>query len=172
MSKQPLIQILPKHGDHLWHVFMNRLSEKDHDHTLYEFKNTIHWLEYGHEKIAQAFEGRLPSTHRQCSMSYVEAVPSPELRCAIGKNVLDCEILSQLRAVVDEHRNKEQGFYADFTEEALYRLMSLTCAWHILKQAAGMQQGWRLDTSEGYMQDTSDRIFWERTYRSMAGGDE
>jgi len=171
--KHPLIQILPKHGDHLWHVFMTRISEKEHDHTLYEFKNMIQWLQYGHEKISQAFEGRLPSQHRQCSHSAVEPVPDPTLQCAIGKNVLECEILQKLRVVVDEHKSMERGYYAGFTDADLYRLMSLTCAWHILKKSTLMQPGWGgVDTSEGYMQDTSDRMFWERTYRSMAGGDE
>ncbi len=98
MAKQELIQIMPKHGSHIWHVFMNRLCQKDHDHTLYEFKNMMEWLSYGHEKIAQAFENRLPSTHRQCSRTEPEEIPSSTLMCAIGKNVTECEILKQLKA--------------------------------------------------------------------------
>lgn len=172
MPKQELIQIMPKHGSHIWHVFMNRLCENDHDHTLYEFKNMMEWLSYGHEKIAQAFENRLPSTHRQCSRTEPEEIPSSTLMCAIGKNVTECEILKQLRATIDEHKAMPRGFYADFTDEGMYRLMSFTCAWHILKTATKMQDGWGgVDTSEGYMQDTSDRMFWERVYRSMGASD-
>ncbi len=166
--KYNLIQIMPNHGDHLWHVFMNHMNKgpEDWDRTIYEFKRMIQWLQYGHEKIAQAFEERLPSTHKQCSHSPSEVIPENTLVCAIGKNVKECQILKDLRAVVDEH--KKEDYYADFTEESLYKLMSLTCSWHILNKATGMTNAFSLDTSEGFMLDTSDRMFWERTYRNMA----
>ena len=171
-DKLPLIHIMPKHGDHIWHVFINKLCAEKHDHTIYEFKSMIEWLEYGHEKIAQAFEKRLPSSHQQCSRTEPEPIPASTLTCAVGKNVLECEILASLRAVVDEHKAMDRGYYADFTDADMYRLMSFTCAWHILKKSTRMQDGWGgVDTSEGYMQDTSDRMFWERVYRSMGAND-
>jgi len=168
--KHDLIQIMPKHGDHIWHVFMNKMNDArkpdGFDRTIYEFKGMIQWLEYGHEKIAQAFEGRLPSSHRQCSHVAPEPIPSNNLVCAIGKDVTECQILKDLRAVVDE----QKAHYSGLDDAFLYRLMSMTCAWHILHKSTGMTNGWHgIDTSEGFMCDTSDRMFWSRVYESMAG---
>lgn len=50
--------------------------------------------------MAQAFEGRLPSTHRQCSHSLAEEVEGNRLTGCLGADVLECDILKSLRAVI------------------------------------------------------------------------
>lgn len=175
MAKQELIQIMPKHGSHLWHVWMNKRNEgragsDDWEHSTYEFKNLIDWLQYGHERIASAFEDRLPKTHRQCSLSEAEAVPQNVLKCCLGEDVTTCQILASLRKTIGEYR--EQPFYRDFSDADLYRLMSFTCGWHIFTTAVGVpkKHQFHCDTSEGYMLDVTDRMFWDRVYSSMSMG--
>lgn len=189
MAELPLIQIMPKHGDHLWHCWINRRQDqlreeakakgddpmKTWEKSLYEFKHLIDWLRYGHDRIASAFEKRLPKTHQQCSLSAVEEVSENVLKCCIGEVVVTCPILQSLREEVDKQRswkmpNGEQ-FYKDFTDADLYRLMSFTCGWHIYTKATGTPTGhhFSIDTSEGYMLDVTDRMFWDRLYRNMAG---
>ena len=190
-SKHQFIQIMPKQGDHLWHVWINRRQELLRDeakakgedpmatweHSLYEFKDLIHWLQYGHERIASAFEKRLPTVHRQCSLSAPEPVPDNVLKCCIGEVVIACPILKSLRDEVERQCEwKLPGSnrpYANFSDADLYRLMSFTCAWHIYTTATGTPVGhhFAIDTSEGYMLDTTDRMFWGRLYANMAAGD-
>ncbi len=171
--KDDLIQILPSNASWLWHSWMNKQSDllkKDGSlipSTIYEFKNMLSWLAYGHLKIAEAFQGNLPKVHRQCSMSPKEEVKEPKLTCAIGKDVLQCEILASLKAECEAYAQRPTG-NDPFTDKEMYRLMSATCAFHVLHEATGMTRKLRLDTSEGYMQDTSDRMFWDRVYESMA----
>lgn len=174
--KQELIQIMPEHGGHLWHCWINQRQDgrkgDEWEHSLYEFKHMVEWLQYGHERIAQAFEGRLPKTHRQCSHSPEETVPGNVLKCCIGTEVVKCEILASLRASVEENRTRATKYknpYEGFTDADLYRLMSFTCAWHIYTTATGTpNRYWAIDTSEGYMLDVTDRMFWDRVHESMA----
>lgn len=61
-----------READHLWHVWMNRRNfgrpdKSPHEHSLYEFKDMLQFLDYGHVVIQNAFEGKLSKVHRQCS---------------------------------------------------------------------------------------------------------
>ena len=162
------IEILSHEENHRWHSWINKVSgilakeNKMLDRTVYEFKSMLDWLSYGHIKLAEAFEGRLPSIHRQCSHQPEEQIKQNMLRCAIGKNVLECPILASLKADYEEHVKPP------LESESLFKIMSATCAFHVMQKATAMTEGFRLDTSEGYMQDTSDRMYWERVYESMA----
>lgn len=166
MNKEQM-KILNNEETHLWHSWMNKTSgilSKDNqlvDRTIYEFKSMLQWLSYGHIKIAEEFEGKLPTLHRQCSHQPAEEIKQNELRCAIGKNVLECPILASLKAAFEAQLSQPPS-------QSLFRIMSATCAFHLMQVATGMTEGFRIDTSEGYMQDTSDRMFWQRTYQSMA----
>lgn len=164
-------------AEHLWHVWMNRRNDTHRDgefeHSLYEFKRVLSFLEYGHERIGKAFSGEMPSQHRHCSLSQPEQICENRLVCCLGTEVPKCEILLSIKTLFDEERRRTvpAGFkpYEHVTDEHCYRIMARTCAWHIYKTVTKGQEGWGgVDTSEGYHLDESDRRFWARTYESMA----
>lgn len=162
-----------RNADHLWHVWMNRRnfnrkSESPHEHSLYEFKDMLQFLGYGHEVIAQAFEGRLSKTHRQCSRQAPVEIKENVLKCACeGVDVTKCPILLSLKQTFDDNK-----MHYDVPVEHLYRTMAKTCAWHTYKVSCGIEEkGFRIDTSEGYLLDESDRMFWRNVYDSLSQDD-
>lgn len=161
-------------ADHLWHVWINkRQTERDKDqpweHSLYEFKNMLEFLTYGASQIAEAFEGRLPQTHRQCSHQPVEHLKVLNtLKCSRdGIDVTKCPILLSLAATFEERKEK-------LPKAVLYDLMAKTCAWHIYQKAVGIEEGHRfgIDTSMGYLLDETDRMFWDRVHTNLASDPE
>lgn len=162
-------------ADHMWHVWINRQNENkggdEFDHSPYEFKNVIQFLEYGHTQIADAFEGRLRKNHRQCSMQEPVSIKENVLRCACeGTDVTKCPMLLGIKEVFEEHKSRS-SFY-DIPVEHLYRTMAKTCAWHSLKVAMKMgNSGMGCDLSEGLLLDESDRMFWNNVYESMSDVD-
>jgi hypothetical protein len=175
----------PEHNaDQLYHVWINRRQDErrkagaEWEGSLYEFKSMLNFLSYGHDQIRKAVEGRLPATHRQCSRCEPEPVENNRLMCCLGKDVLTCPILCSLKATIEEERYRVAPYdgekhYANVDDEQLYRLMARTCAWHIYHEETGIQDGhhFQVDTSEGYLLDKTDRIFWDRVYTSLAGSD-
>lgn len=157
-------------ADHLWHVWMNRrnFDRKDgapHEHSLYEFKSMLEFLEYGHRVIKDAFEGTLSKIHRQCSRSQPVQLEENVLKCACeGVDVTKCPILLDVKQTFDDNKARY-----DVPVEMLYRTMAKTCAWHTYKVSCGIEEkGFQIDTSEGYLLDTSDRMFWDNVYQSMS----
>jgi len=161
--------------DHMWHVWINRRQDERRkagddvwEHDLYEFKNMLQFLEYGHEVIAKAFEGRLAKTHRQCSRQEPVEIKENTLKCCLeAQDGTTCPILLSLKSVFDEHAQRPPiGDYSYVVHvEYLYRTMAKTCAWHIYQNSS------QCDTSEGYLLDESDRMFWRNVYDSMMGDD-
>ena len=158
--------------DHIWHSWINlrqateRESNPDHqwEHSLYEFKSMLNFLSYGHHSIQKAFEGKLPTIHKQCSRTPSIPILNNTLKCALGNEVTTCPILLQLKETFD-NRGK---FYEDIPSESVFGLMAKTCAWHIYCKLVQAKEGWGgVDTSEGWMMDNSDRMFWDNIYRSM-----
>ena len=169
-------------ADHIWHVWMNRYSEKEQKagrewpHSLYEFKSLLHFLEYGWVLLQKAFTDALPKVHQQCSHSPVEAVPVNVLKCCLGTECTKCEILLSVKEAFDAERQRECGqlgkYYAEVPDEEMYRRMAGVCAWHIYREACGITEGFHgVDTSEGHLMDVTDRMFWDRVYGSMAATD-
>ncbi len=166
--------------DHIFHVWINRRQEErrmageEHEHGLYEFKNMLSFLEYGHKRIQQAFENALPKTHKQCSLSPTESIHDNRLTCAFGIEVATCPILAHLKTTFDEERQRECGqlgkHYAGIPDEEVYRKMAVVCAWNIFTTSVNADNTtWGgIDTSEGYHLDETDRRFWRRVYDSMA----
>jgi hypothetical protein len=168
--------------EHIWHVWINRRQEMrraetpdaTQEHSLYEFKSMLQFLEYGHRLIQDAFEGKLATTHKQCSHSPTLPILNNVLKCAIGTEVTTCPILLQLRETFQSQIESITPFngekpYGDLPPKSVYGLMAKTCAWHIYATSCRVQEGWGgIDTSEGYLMDESDRMFWARVYESMA----
>jgi len=168
--------------DHIWHVWINRRQDgakKDnpshkHEHSLYEFRSMLQFLTYGRKQIQDAFEGKLPTTHKQCSHSPTIPIINNVLKCSLGKEVVTCPILLQLKATFDEKiasvypLNGEKA-YPDVPPETVYGLMAKTCAWHIYGKSCNVTENWGgVDTSMGYLMDTSDRMFWDRVHENMS----
>jgi hypothetical protein len=167
--------------NHAWHVWMNRRQTERQkagekwEHSLYEFKSLLQFLTYGHQQIQRAFEGKLRTTHRQCSHSAPEPIADNCLRCCLGQEVTTCDILVSIQSTFNEERERVMPFngskpYSKITDEEVYQVMAATCAWHIYTKATGaVEDGWHgVDTSEGHLLDESDRRFWRNVYESMA----
>lgn len=152
----------------MWHVWMNRqnkIGDDNWDHSMYEFKNMLEFLEYGHISIREAFEGNLRKVHQQCSRQAPVEIKENSLRCCSENvDVTKCPLLLSLKAVFEEEK-----LHHPVPDGLLYRTMAKTCAWHIHKVACGIpNKHWGCDTSEGYLKDESDRMFWSNIYESMA----
>ena len=160
-----------READHLWHVWMNRRNfdrkaDAPHEHSLYEFKSMLDFLEYGHLRIQEAFEGKLTKIHKQCSRTEPVEINDNVLKCACeGVDVTKCHILTDVKRTFEDNKS-----HYDVPVEMLYRTMAKTCAWHTYKVSCGIEEkGFRIDTSEGYLLDESDRMFWSNVYESMRG---
>ena len=170
---------------HIWHVWINKRQDSErqtnlqhqHEHSLYEFKSMLEFLDYGHRVIQDAFEGTLPTIHKQCSHSPELPIVNNVLKCALGEEVVTCPILLQLQGTFKEQVERVYPFngekpYGDLPPESVYSLMAKTCAWHIYRESCNVTEGWGgVDTSEGWLMDTSDRMFWDTVYSHMAAGD-
>lgn len=159
-------------ADHIWHVWINKRQqehgkEQPWEHSLYEFKSMLQFLGYGAKQIQEAFEGKLPQAHQQCSHQPVEQLPVLNvLKCSReGVDVTQCSILKSLADVFED-----QTKVMSQPRTVLYELMAKTCAWHIYAKAVGIPEGhhFAIDTSMGYLLDETDRIFWDRVHTSMA----
>jgi hypothetical protein len=165
---------LRQQANHIWHVWLNRRNTAGQfDHSMYEFKSMLQFLAYGHEQIEKAFTGNLRTIHRQCSHSLTEKIPCNKLSCAFGTDVTKCEILVSIKTTFQAERERECGklgkHYDSVPDSEMYRVMANTCAWHMFTEP--LKNGTFLDTSEGWLTDVSDRMFWDRVYSSLAARD-
>lgn len=169
-------------AEHVYHVWINRRQDEirkkggEWEYSLYEFKSLMHLLEHGGKRIEEAYTGKLRQVHQQCSRTAPQKIEKNCLKCCLGKDVTECEILVSIKNTFDDERGRECGtlrkFYADVPDSEMYRLMAQTCAWHIYKTVTKGQEGhWACDTSEGHLMDTSDRMFWGNVYASLAQAD-
>lgn len=133
-----------------------RKENKDEwEHWLYEaiyLKGNLAGTTY---KFKQLREGTLPTSMRYCSHSPVESLPPQKLICALGKNVAECPILKDVFAATETP-----------SPELLDELKASVCVSHIYRES--VLPGQVVDTSEGYVQDESDRAYWAKTYAYMA----
>lgn len=167
--------MLTSKADHVYHVWINRRQDarrkegKPTEGDLYDWKSAMQAMGYMEQMIRQAFTGTLRDSHKQCSMSEPEPVEQNVAKCYLGCNVAECPILRDLGATIDELADQHGGYYKPVDDER-YKMMAMTCAWHMLMAGNGVgdDAGAFIDWNEGAIQDTSDRMFWDRVYRSMA----
>ena len=150
--------------DQVWHEWFNQ--QKPHDHTLYEFKTMMHELQRLPIWFKKQREGKLPKIHRQCSQSAPEPIKDNKLICALGVKVPDCSILKSL----EEYFSKRRESYTGITEDDMDKVKAATCCWHIFKEST--VEGKHLDTSDGYIQDESDRMYWNNVCESLSKSDD
>lgn len=149
--------------------------------TLYEWKDMEAERRRLPLVLRRAFEGTLPTVHRQCSRTEPEPIAENRLVCALGQEVTTCPMLMSLREkfterLADEQRWHERNphYTPDLTDESVYQAMATVCTWHIYTSvfqiAPNRPESRRIDTSEGYAQDESDRRFWKTTYDHLSAG--
>mgnify|MGYP001617180195 CR=1 FL=1 len=159
--------------DHIFHVWINerQMARQKQgmlwESSLYEWKSMLGELQRIPYWLHKARTGALPDQHQQCSLSPVETIEKNTLICALGTDVTQCPILQSLYAkfgdLSDYHKSK------GLTLEDADDLAARVCTWHIFTTKLTDQP--HLDTSEGYVQDASDRMFWDHYFHSMAGVD-
>ena len=155
---------------HVRHVWMNerqdgRAKGDPFEHDLYEWMRALEEMEHLPGWLKREREDTLPSVHQQCSRTEPEPITSNYLVCALDVRPASCAILASLAATTA--RMNESPHY-NVGEDDLDRTKAEVCAWHIF---TSKQRNPYLDTSEGYMQDESDRRFWRTTYANMAAAD-
>lgn len=159
---------------YFWHWWINSLDPDGpagcpHKKHLYEFKAMLESLGYFEGYLKRAFTDQLPQTHQQCSHQSPEPIKEKNIvRCALGVDVTQCPILLSLKESFE--KNRTVYYIERVPEESVYALMARTCGWHLLM--AEVQEGKAVDWNEGALQDTSDRMFWERTYQNLASTPE
>lgn len=141
-----------------WHSALNRyvedkgLHRDSFPHIMYEAKRLSDEV----PRMAMLFkmerEGKLPKIHRQCSHSLPEKVEDNHLTCCLGVECRACPMLLALEK-------------AELIEDDIDLAKAWTCGTHILAE------GNRLDTSEGYILTTDDRMYWDNVYDSLASVD-
>jgi hypothetical protein len=136
-----------------------RKADGEWEHWLYEAKALPGEIARLTRLYQLERKGELPKTFKYCSLSPAEPVAENTLMCCLGKEPRTCEILIQTFAGMDQ-----------FPAEMIDSAKAHVCATHILTESTKRL----IDTSEGYILDSTDREFWRRTYEGMAapGPDE
>lgn len=167
-------------ADHVFHTWINRRQDERRragepwEPDLYEWMHAERemrrlpiWLERARTKT-------LPTVHQQCSHSAAEPIEGNRLICALGQDVTACPILASLYASFasdlarEREMHRERGFPLRLNEADADLLAARVCCWHIFMEK---QRNPGIDTSEGYVQDESDRRFWGTVYRHLASDD-
>jgi hypothetical protein len=141
--------------NHEWHVRINRASVAmgfSKMRWMYEAKNIAEESRRLPILFKQERTGALPKIHRQCSHSPGEAVIDNHLTCCLGTQCRKCEFLAALDA-------------PGIAPEELDQIKAWTCIAHILNEDAGTG---RIDTSEGMILTTDDRMFWDKVYENLS----
>ncbi|KAA3644532.1 MAG: hypothetical protein DWQ07_14020 [Chloroflexi bacterium] len=146
---------------HAWHVALNQYSNENRS---LEESESLNWMYEAKSladevpRLAILFKlertGQLPAVHQQCSHAQPEEVKDNHLLCCLGVECRKCPHLLAL----------EQ---AEVEPEQMDVIKAWTCAGHIVGEAI---KG-HIDTSEGFLMTVDDRMYWDRVYTSMAGGD-
>jgi len=144
--------------DHAMHVNINqrqdtrRKAGEEWESWLYEGKT----LPAEIARITRLYElqrkGELPTQYKHCSFSPSESLPENRLMCCLGTEPIACDILNQTFAGMDQ-----------FPPEMIDSAKAHVCVAHILTESSKRL----IDTTEGYVTDSTDREFWRRTHESM-----
>ncbi|MDX2059901.1 MAG: hypothetical protein SFV24_18980, partial [Gemmatimonadales bacterium] len=141
-----------------WHRAVNAFHwpaegpKRTHDKWMYEAMDMASEVERLPLLFRKEREGGLTKVHQQCSLSPTEPVADNHLTCCLG---IECRKCPQLLALES----------AELSPEEIDRAKAWTCVAHIA-MSGGDPAG------EGYILTTDDRMFWDRTYASMAGEDQ
>jgi hypothetical protein len=161
---------LPRELDHPWHVEINRHSSEQGFGAVSWMYDAKHLAEEV-PRLALLFgierRGELPVIHHQCSRDHAGTpVPDNHLTCCLGVECRTCPHL----AVVDRVKTRRDysvhpSVELAVTDDERDVLKAWTCAAHIMRSAPSV------DTSEGFVLTTDDRMYWNNVYASLSAGD-
>lgn len=145
-----------------WHVAINEFAVgkaglPDYPQFMYLAKSTADEV----PRLAMLFEmernGKLPKHHYQWSHDHEgQPVPDNHLACCLGVECRKCPFLAALDT-------------AKVTPEEIDQMKAWTCIAHILQETGKRDF---LDTSEGFILTTDDRMYWDNILSSLAGADD
>jgi hypothetical protein len=142
---------LDRDVDHAWHKALNQVVYIGDGIQLWMYEAKRMAVEV--PRLKRLFElertGTLPKYHRQCSHQEPVEIDN-YLMCCLGIECRKCDFLKAFDQV-------------EVNTEQLDEIKAWTCATHIVSQSQ------MVDTSEGYILTTSDRMFWSKIYESLAG---
>lgn len=154
-----MLQQLSNDAQYRWHYALNDYNTIGGQHHSFMYQAKALSTEV--PRLALLFEmernDKLPKIHRQCSHSEPEQVIDNHLTCCLGVVCRECPHLRALDK-------------ADITPEERDTTKAWTCATHVLMSLE--LEGWSgIDTSEGYILTTDDRMYWDNVYASLAAVD-
>jgi hypothetical protein len=143
---------------HEWHVAINKHSDgkigaPDFPHFMYDAKALADEVPRMVLVLRLEREGKLGKVHRQCSLSEPETIADNHLTCCLGVECRKCPYLMALEK-------------AAMKPEEIDVAKAWTCASHIMGERKNV------DTSEGYLLTTSDRMYWDNVYRSLSQSED
>jgi hypothetical protein len=147
---------------HAWHVALNDANftpgagMDTYRHWMYDAKHLADEVPRLTYLFARERKGEMANSHKQCSHSQAEPIIDNHLTCCLGVECRKCEHLSALDK-------------AQLTPEQIDECKAWTCAAHILTECGAHPN--QYDTSEGFVKTTSDTMYWERVYASLASVD-
>lgn len=163
-------------ADQSFHIWINKRQEERRqskgpwEADLYEWMHAEREMRRLPVWLKRARSGALPTAHQQCSHSAPEAIEENHLVCALGQDVTTCPILASLYTSFEQDLAREEalhqrnGMAKRLHPDDADVLAARVCCWHIFMEK---QRHPHIDTSEGYVQDESDRRFWGNVYRSL-----
>lgn len=147
-----------KNSEQAWHEAINAANRGNGFALSYMYDGKALALEIPRLTLLFQLErtGALPGSHQQCSHATAEPVIDNHLTCCLHVACRACPALLALdaAAMTDEQRDTAKAW---------------TCAAHIL-MTKGLEHA--VDTSEGFILTTDDRMFWDRVYMSLSGAFE
>lgn len=141
-------------SDYEWHVSLNKYNQVGDDsfrHWMYEAKRLYSEIPRLPILFKRERKGELNKVHKQCSFSEEQEVTDNHLTCCLG---IECRKCPHLLALEN----------AKAPPDDIDEIKAFTCISHILHESG---KG-HIDTSEGYILTTDDRMYWQNVYESMS----
>lgn len=161
---------LPQELDHPWHVEINRhVAAHGWDGVgwLYDAKNLAEEVPRMALILGMERRGELTQQHHQCSRDHDGTpVPDNHLTCCLGVECRKCPHLALVDKVTTRRDySVRPSVELPVTDEQRDVMKAWTCAAHIMRSPESV------DTSEGFLLTTDDRMYWDRVYESLSAGD-
>lgn len=140
---------------HSWHRVINEFHKdkigKNWQGWMYDAKDIADEVPRSSNLFGLERKGELPKIHQQCSHSLPEPVIDNHLSCCLGVECRKCEMLMALDKAAME-------------PEQIDEIKAWTCIAHILTEKGKREF---IDTSEGYILTTDDKMYWETVYSHL-----
>ena len=126
------------------------------EHWLYQAKRAGEERRRLPRLFVRERQGKLAQWFQYWSFSRPEPIPENVLQCCLGERVSTCSILQDVL----------YPLHGAFPAQLLDAMQADICVGHVLWQSA--LRGYGLNSDGGYVQDTSDRLYWQRVGESLS----